>query len=420
MSYQFKFPDVGEGLHEAEIVRWLVKKEDVIKADDPVVEVQTDKSVVEISSPVAGKVVSLAGEEGKVIHVGDVLITIDETGKSSKEDSPQKESKSKQEVKAIESKTMEYGIENNNKPPRRVRAAPTVRKLARQLGVNIEEVVGTGPSGRVIEEDVRNFSQTGRQAETITENHSTVSVHPSFDIHSTELIEEIPFRGLKRKISEKMVQSVYTIPHATGMGEFDVTKLVEFRNSLKPFAEKHGCKLTYLPFIIKAVTKALIENPYLNSSLDTEKEKIILKKYYNIGIATATKGGLVVPVIKNADKKSIIEIALELDQLSNKAREGKLLPKHMQGGTFTISSTGNMGGGTYATPIINYPEAAILGIYKIEDKPAVVDGEIVIRKMMGNALSFDHRIMDGLEVGLFMNSLTEILENPESLLLEVR
>lgn len=418
MNYQFKFSDVGEGLHEAEIVRWLVHPGKIIKADEPVVEVQTDKSVVEIPSPVGGKVVSLAGEEGSFIHVGEVLVTIETENKSTNIIQNQYQTELNSESKQQNTIVNEGASYTSGKPAQKAMAAPTIRKLARELGVNINEISGTGPGGRVLEADVRSYSDPIRLSVKSSQVEESVVVKRDVN-ESEQRIEEIPFVGLRRKISEKMVQSVYTIPHATGMGEVDVTNLVELRKSLLPYAEKYGCKLTYLPFIIKAVTKSLIKYPYLNATLDEKRGKIILKKYYNIGVATATKDGLIVPVIKDADKKSILEIALELESITAQTRKRKIDVKSLQGGTFTISSTGKLGGG-FATPIINYPEVAILGVHAIKEKPAVVNGEIVIRSMMGQSLSFDHRVIDGEDSGLFMNSVTQILENPQSLLLEVR
>ncbi|MEH7249034.1 dihydrolipoamide acetyltransferase family protein [Neobacillus niacini] len=415
MSFQFHFPDLGEGLHEAEIIRWLVHPGQYVKTDEPVAEVQTDKSVVEITSPVTGKVLSLAGEEGTIIHVGDILVTFEEQGRKDNEQIPSIDGGQTTKM-ATNQSSFESVYSSATQTKIRPKAAPTVRMLARELGINLDEVIGTGPGGRIIEADVRGFSQPIKlPQETKITTHARKE-----EIETKNQEEEIPFVGLRRKISEKMIQSVNTIPHATGMGEVDVTKLVDLRKNLIPFAEKHGCRLTFLPFIIKAVTKSLIENPYLNSTLDEKRGKIILKKYYNIGIATSTKEGLVVPIIKNADKKSILEIALELEELTEKARQRKLELADLQGGTFTISSTGKNGGAVYATPIINYPEAAILGIYEIKRKPVVIEEEIVIRSMMGYALSFDHRIMDGQETGQFLTTLTNILENPESMMLEVR
>lgn len=419
MTFQFKFPDLGEGLHEAEIIHWLVQPGQQVKTDEPVAEVQTDKSIVEITSPVTGKVLSLGREEGTIIHVGDTLITFEEQGRKNNEEV---QSKDYEEISNLGTNNtiLESAYQTGVTTTKRPKAAPTVRRLARELGINLDNVLGTGPGGRIIEADIRGSSQSIKipQETKINEDINNIARNEESETMNRE--EEIPFVGIRKKISEKMVQSAFTIPHATGMGEVDATKLVNLRKNLIPYAEKHGCRLTYLPFIIKAVAKSLIKNPYLNSSLDEKRGKIILKKYYNIGIATATNDGLVVLVIKNADKKSIMEIALELEELTEKARQRKLELADLQGGTFTISSTGKNGGAIFATPIINYPEAAILGIYEIKRKPVVLEDEIVIRSMMGYALSFDHRIMDGQETGQFLSTLTNILENPETMMLEVR
>ncbi|WP_047154692.1 dihydrolipoamide acetyltransferase family protein [Aneurinibacillus tyrosinisolvens] len=397
MHFKFKLPDIGEGLHEAEIVRWLVKPGDRIEADQVVAEIQTDKAVVEIPSPVGGKIGSLAGDEGSVVHVGEVLITVEEE-------------------KEMEPAPALPEARPEQKKKKRALAAPTVRKLARELGIDIEQVTGTGPGGRVMETDIRIFIQPVSNENSNRESHSDPVLHT---VESANLEEEIPFQGLRKRISEKMVQSVYTAPQATGMDEIDVTQLVELKESLLPYAEAYGCKLTYLPFIIKAVTKTLKEQPYFNASLKPESGKIILKKYYNIGIATATKDGLIVPVIKNADQKSILEIALELEQLVEKVRQRRVDAADLQGGTFTISSTGKKGG-WFATPIINYPEVAILGVHAIKERPAVINHQIAIRSMMGMSLTFDHRVIDGEHAGKFMESFSHILENPQALYLEVR
>ncbi|WP_243292043.1 dihydrolipoamide acetyltransferase family protein [Bacillus sp. FJAT-47783] len=427
MNYEFTLTDLGEGLHEAEIVRWFVKEGDMIDKDQPVAEVQTDKAVVEIPSPVSGKVISLAGPIGTVIHVGNVLVTIEQYESTNQvtndskilQDLPQRTTS--ENKSAIFSQPNSQPSSNRSKTKCRVFAAPTVRKLARELGIDIETIAGTGPNGRVTEEDVRSaINEVAATSNTVaiptlqsmSESHADKKEPSSF-------VEEVPFNGLRKKISEKMVESMYTIPHATGMEEVDMTELTEIRKSLLPYVEVHGAKLTYLPFIIKAVTKGLKENPYLNSSLDQERGKILLKKYYNIGIATATSDGLVVPVIKDVDQKTILEIAIELHQLIEKVRQRKVSRDDLTGGTFTISSTGKKGG-WFATPVINYPEAAILGVHSIKEKPVVKDGQIVIRHMMGMSLSFDHRLIDGHPAGMFMKSVINTLENPNTLLMEVR
>lgn len=421
MTYEFKLPDIGEGLHEAEIVRWFVSVGDAIEADELIAEVQTDKAVVEMTSPVGGKVVALAGEEGSVVKVGETLITLDRQGDNTSERSvTTEESEPKQSIVDREQKAeqpKEFSPHNDNRLGRVV-AAPIVRKRARELGINIADVTGTAKGGRITLEDVENYVEN-RSKKT---DEDTIGEHsqPLLDqsVFSDEKDEHVPVRGLRKKIAEKMVQSKNVIPHVTGMDEIDVTKLVSVRKQLNEQLDSE-VTLTYLPFIIKAVTRALKEYPYFNATYDESKDEIILKKRMNIGIATATKQGLVVPVIKNADQKSLIEIAIELKELVEKAHEQKLALTEIQDGTFTITSTG-MNGGWFATPIINHPEVAIFGAHAIKKRPVVIDDEIVAREMMGISMTFDHRIIDGEPAGRFMQTVSQVLQNPEILLLDVK
>lgn len=401
MAYQFKFPDVGEGLHEAEIVKWLVKVGDTVQADDPLVEVQTDKSVVEIPAPVGGTILSLAKGEGELIRVGEVLVTIQ----------PAEENQ-----KGRVSRQKDGGAKPASP---KVLTSPKVRKLARELGVDLSRVKGSGPMGRVLEEDVRHFLEMNSITNFVADIQPKEGPGTRDYRDAGPQEEEVPYIGLRRKIGEQMIKAVFTIPHTTGMGEMDVTRLVEIRKELAPYAEKQGCHLTYLPFIIKAVTQCLKEFPSFNAILDEERGKIILKKYYHIGIATATADGLLVPVIKDTDQKTILQLAQELEHLTLLARKRKISAQQLQGSTFTISNTGKRRV-WFATPVINYPETAILGIHAITPRPVIREGEVVAREMMPFSLSFDHRVIDGDEAGQFMERLAEILEHPEILLLQVR
>lgn len=431
MIYEFKLPDIGEGLHEAEIIRWLIREGDVVKADQPIAEIQTDKAMVEMTTPVAGKVVALAGPEGATVKVGEPLIVVETEASVAGEAAPIEDS-------VREPVTVLHG-ETPRPARKRAIAAPSVRKRARELGVPIDEVEGTGEGGRVTLADLERYVREREAAVAVAElrERSGAAVLPVggtaieqkadkaawTSIASTELVvpeeERIPLRGLRKKIAEKMVKSAYTAPHVTGMDEVDVTKLVEIRKNLASELAKEQIKLTYLPFIIKAVTRALKQYPMFNASLDEETNEIVLKKRYHIGIATATKAGLVVPVIRDADQKSIRELAVEIAELSEKAHRQALRLDELQGSTFTITSTG-AGGGWFATPIINYPEVAIFGAHAIKRRPVVVGDEIVIRDMMGMSLTFDHRVIDGEPAGRFMRTVAHYLENPEVLLLDVR
>lgn len=413
MAFEFKLPDIGEGLHEAEIVQWFVKSNDYVKVDDPIVEIQTDKATVEIPSPIEGRIQNIYGEEGEIVEVGKVIVTFEGADKSKTTSSSTKKEKVESSVNT-EPASLHTLTSSDKKRKKRVRAAPAVRKFAREMGVDIELIQGTGPSGRVIKEDIVAFMESDKKDEIQHENTSSK--------HTPEILQEeteIPIRGLRKKISEKMSQSLYTAPQATAMDEIDVTELVDLKDKLAKEVESQGGKLTYLPFIIKAVTISLQKYPYFNASVNEAGDKIILKNYYNIGIATATDDGLIVPVLKHADKKSIFEIAIELGKLVERTRNKKVSPSDLTGGTFTISSTGKQAG-IFATPILNYPEVGILGIHKIVKKPMIFDEEIAIRSMMGISLSFDHRIIDGDVAGAFMTSVREYLENPYKLILEAR
>jgi pyruvate dehydrogenase E2 component (dihydrolipoamide acetyltransferase) len=412
MRYEFKLPDIGEGLHEAEIIRWLIQEGDEVAVDQPIAEIQTDKAMVEITTPVAGKVVALAGPEGATVKVGEALIVVEQQGAGA----VKANAVHQQEAASIETIAEPAPLQRK----KRVIAAPSVRKRAREMGVPIEEVEGSGEGGRVTLADLERYVKERESASAAAALPLEAAAPQTVGgQEATAKEERIPIRGLRKKIAEKMVKSAYTAPHVTGMDEVDVKKLVEIRTSLAKQLEPEAIKLTYLPFVIKAVTRALREHPIFNAMVDEETNEIVLKKEYHIGIATATKEGLVVPVIKHADQKSIRELAIEIAELSEKAHSHTLRIDELQGSTFTITSTG-AGGGWFATPIINYPEVAILGVHAIKRRPVVVGDEIVIRDMMGMSLTFDHRVIDGEPAGRFMRTVARILEHPEQLLLDVR
>jgi pyruvate dehydrogenase E2 component (dihydrolipoamide acetyltransferase) len=417
MPFEFKFPDIGEGLTEGEIVRWLVKEGDEVKEGQPLVEVETDKALAEIPSPKTGVILKLLAEEKEIVKVGQVIVIFGEKGDSWA--APPKKPKSVGVVGELEEAPEEA-------PPVTVRAeaakpalvsehalaTPSVRGLAKELGVDIDRVKGTGSEGRVLENDVRQAAETKEKPVDPTKKISKVK---KYDLYG--YVDRIPLRGVRRSIAKAMVKSKYTAPHVTTMDEADVTELWTIREKEKKAAEKKGIKLTILPFIFKGVIAGLMEHPYLNASLDDESEEILLKKYYNIGFATDTPEGLMVPVVKNAKDKSILQLADELTQLAGKARNRKIDLADLKGGTFTITNYGALGG-IYGTPIINYPEVAILGVGKIKDMPVVRDGKIAVRKMLHLALSFDHRVVDGGEAARFLNTVIARLEDPDLILLE--
>ena len=417
MPYEFRFPDIGEGLTEGEIIRWLVKEGDEIKEGQPLVEVETDKALAEIPSPKTGVILKILAKEKEVVKVGQVIIIFGEKGETLAALPPRPKSvgvvgeleEAPEEIPAVAAKAEPV------KPvlvSEHVMATPAVRALAKELGVEINKVRGAGPEGRVLERDVR---QVAEGKEKPVEEVKKPAKVKKYDLYG--YVERIPLRGVRRSIAKAMVRSKFTAPHVTTMDEADVTELWKIREKEKKTAEKKGIKLTILPFIIKAAIAGLMEHPYLNSTLDDENEEIILKKYFNIGFATDTPEGLMVPVVKNAKEKSILQLAEELTQLAEKARNRTIDLADLKGGTFTITNYGALGG-IYGTPIINHPEVAILGVGKIKDMPVVRDGKIEIRKILHLALSFDHRVVDGGEAARFLNTIIARLEDPDLILLE--
>ena len=417
MAFEFKFPDIGEGLTEGEIVRWLVKEGDEIKEGQPLVEVETDKALAEIPSPKTGVILKIMAKEKEIVKVGQVIVIIGERGEALAAPPPRPRSVGvvgELEEAPEEAPSVTFAAE----PVKTVLvsehalATPAVRALAKELGVDINKVKGSGPEGRVLEKDIRQFADAKGKP---PEPEKKVTKVKKYDLYG--YVDRIPLRGVRRSIAKAMVKSKYTAPHVTAMDEADVTELWKIREKEKKAAEKKGVKLTILPFIIKAVIAGLMEHPYLNATLDDENEEIILKKYFNIGVATDTPEGLMVPVVKNAKDKSILQIAQELTQLVEKARNRTIDLADLKGGTFTISNYGALGG-IYATPIINYPEVAILGVGKIREMPVVRNGKLVVRKILSLALSFDHRVVDGAEGARFLNTVIARLEDPDLILLE--
>jgi pyruvate dehydrogenase E2 component (dihydrolipoamide acetyltransferase) len=533
MVREFKLPDVGEGLAEAEIVDWLVEVGDTVSEDQPVAEVETDKAVVEVPSPVDGAVREILAEPGEMVPVGDVIITFDvESEARSASDAggetasePVEESTDETEVEsAVEpvDDAADAGAEAGNGSAEssakggRVFAAPSARRLARELDVDIASVAGSGPGGRVSEADVRAAAESSGESEAPGEDAPKSAVERADDAPKSKLgsksdgsasttsapadgpepagrertlaapstrklaeeegidlndvptdeerdeqafvsaervqqyaeaqraaqeadtqavqqeaasasadtetkpegeVERVPYRGIRRTIGKAMESSKYTAPHVTHHDTVVVGDLVETRARLKPKAEERGIKLTYMPFVIKAIVAALREYPVLNSQLNEEDEEMLVKHYHNIGIAVATDAGLMVPVVKDAGEKDMLTIASDVNELASKARDRSISREEMQGGTFSITNFGAIGG-EYATPIINYPETAILGLGELKQRPVVEDGEVVARWTIPISLSIDHRVIDGADAAQFANTLMEYLSNPELLLLE--
>ncbi len=408
MAKQFKFPDIGEGITEGEIVRWRIQEGELIEEDQTLAEVETDKAIVEVPSPYKGTVLKLHFKEKDIVHVGEVLVTIGEKGESVEEEVP----KEKIEAEEIPAPGVVGAIKETKEEIREISATPKVRRLALDLGVNIKSIQGSGPQGRIIEEDVRRFKEEKPPGVKKPE----IKVKAKFDFYGT--INRIPLRGVRRATAKRMSESVSKAAHVTHFDEADVTKLAKLRETMKKEAEEKGIKLTYLPFIVRAVIYALKDHPILNSTLDDEEGEIIVKEYFNIGIAVDIPDGLIVPVVKLAEHKSLFELAQEIQQLAEAAKARTLNMAELKGGTFSITNVG-MIGGEAATPIINYPEVAILATLKITDRVRVEGGEIKIKKILPLCLSFDHRVIDGAEAGRFVNDLIALLEEPDDLISEL-
>ena len=417
MPYEFKFPDVGEGINEGEIVKWFVKEGDKVKADQPLGEIETDKAVVEMPSPKSGTILKLHVKAGGIIHVGETMVTVLEEGESPEEAKKNIEAKKEakeekytgsvvgfleeaKEVKPIATAKKEAKI-TTQQPS--ILATPAIRNLAKQLNVDLATVKGTGQEGRITIDDVQKAAGTTKKEENV--GPAGIKVTRKYDFFG--YVERVPLHGVRKVVAQKMTESVFTAAQLTNMHEADVAELAILREREKAQYEKEGIKLTFMPYIIKDVALCLKEHPYLNASL--EGEEIVLKKYYNIGVAVDTEEGLFVPVVKGADSKDIKLLARDIERLASDARSKKINLMDLKGGTFTVSNLGAVGV-EFFTPIINYPESAILGVGRIMEKPVVKGGKIEIRKVLPLSLTYDHRIVDGAQAARFMNDLIERLQ----------
>jgi 2-oxoglutarate dehydrogenase complex dihydrolipoamide succinyltransferase (E2) component len=407
LTFEFKLPDLGEGITEGEILKLMAKEGEQVKEDQPLVEVMTDKVNVQIPSPRTGRVARVLVKEGDVAKVGQVILVIDDG--SGGAPAPTQAPAAVHPVQAAASSQPQRGP-----IAQAALATPATRRLARELGVEISTLTGSGPQGRVTEEDVRSSAGASKSGPTAV----TLQTVPTPQPKRGPREEVVPLRGVRKTISERMLRSLQTTAQVTHVDEADMTELVLLREAFKGSAEKRGVHLTYLPFIIKALVPALKEFPYVNSSLDEQGGNIILKSYYNIGIATDTDQGLVVPVVKDVDSKDIFELAGEIEKLSDRARTGQLSLEDVRGSTFTITNVGAIGG-LFATPIVNIPEVAILGLHKIAKRPVVRDGKIEVRDTTYLSLSFDHRVVDGAYAARFTSRVIEIIQDTKKLLSEV-
>lgn len=448
MIQEFRLPDLAEGVVEGELVSWLVSEGEQVTADQPLLEVMTDKATVEVPSPWTGVVKTLCFKEGETVPVGALLLEIEEAGGES---SGAPASGSASPAASVEPTPPPGHTGGNGGPPTaaavapstpapaaammsaspppatrpagsKILATPATRKLARELGIDLALVPGSGPKGRVTKDDVKNFAGSGQPAPAPAPAPRFSAPAAPAPIASVAAEDQrIPIKGLRKKIAERMVQSAFTAPHFTYVEEVDVTELVEVRGRLKHEAlnRPEPVKLTYLPLIIKALVLSFRKFPHLNALMDDAKNELVVKGAANIGIATATDAGLIVPVVKNCESRSVLSIAQEISRVSDAARAGKSALDDIQGSTFTITNLGPLGG-IFATPIINYPEVAILGIHKMRKTPVLLDDDnFTLRQVMNVSLSFDHRVIDGHIGALFTQEIKKYLENPSLLFLDL-
>lgn len=440
-TFEFILPDLAEGMAEGEIVQWLVKDGDTLGADQPMVEVLTDKATVELTSPRRGKVAKILWKNGDVVPVGSPLLVIELAPGESKPvasghgsmaaavagvpattptqaqpaPAPQAAPAAQPAIDTYASVQIAQSLPAAPvQREGRALAAPATRKLARDMGIDIQVVPGSGPAGRVLKDDVLSFANAAGGGTAAPVNGAGAPT--PLPIGGAE--ERIPLKGLRKVIAERMAHAKRTVAHVTHVDEVDLTELVALRAQLKAKAEAQGVKLSYLPFFVKAVVAALKQMPYLNASLDEAAGELVLKKYYNIGIAVDTPNGLIVPVIKDVDRKSLLEIAKEISELAERARQGKNSMDELKGATFSLTNIGAVGG-LFATPVVNHPEVGILAVNKLQKRPVVKGDEVVVRDMMYLALSFDHRVVDGADAARFVNQVGAYLADPMALFLEM-
>lgn len=457
-TYEFKLPDIGEGVTEGEIVKWLVTPGETVTEDQPMVEVMTDKATVTITSPKAGKIVETRGAVGGVVPVHSVLVVFDLGGGAAagssapaapaaakplakkddgpaatavgdiREDLPGMSHFASAPAPAAAPAAAKSTAYFNDKPL----ATPATRQLARELGVDLRVVAPSGAMGRVTKDDVRAAKGGGSAAPAqpaAAQPSAAAQPAPGSStaapaarapqaIAPAEGDERIALRGVRKRIFEGMSRSKHTAAHFTFVEECDASALIALRDRLRPAADAAGVKLTFLPFILKAVVAALKKHPSLNSAFDESTSEIVVKKGLHIGIAASTDHGLVVPVVRDADRKSILEVARDIQRLGEDAKQMRLKPEDLGGSTFTITSLGAQGG-LFATPVLNFPEVGILGVHKIKERPVVKNGQIVVGQVMLLSLSFDHRIIDGHVGAAFAYEIIGFLEDPDRLFLEM-
>jgi len=419
MAFDFYMPDIGEGVVEGEIVAWKVKEGDRITLDQPIVEVMTDKATVELPSPRAGVIAKINYKDGTICPVGKVLVVIDDDGAPAAKQAPPPSHHAPSTPTPTPTAARpqaQIEVVDASDERARVLATPATRRLARQLGVEIGRVPPTGKHGRVTTEDVKTYQTNGPATTAIARTQYAPVAIPNNALGYLE--ERIPLRGMRKKIADAMSRSVHTAAHFTYVEEIDMTELVAVRDRAKARAAERGVRLNYLPFIIKAIVSGLKKWPQLNASLDETTQEIVRKKYYHIGVAAQGPHGLVVSVIRDADLRSIFDLSREIERLGEAVRTNTATRDDLTGSTFTVSSLGKLGG-VLATPIINFPEVAVVGVHKIEEKPAVRNGQIVIRHLMNLSISVDHRLADGWDGAMFLQDVKSLLEDPTTMFMEM-
>jgi pyruvate dehydrogenase E2 component (dihydrolipoamide acetyltransferase) len=426
MVVEFKLPDIGEGVAEGEIVQWFVEEGATVQEDAPLVAVLTDKANVEIPSPRSGKVLKLHARVGEKVKVGAVLVTFEGGGPTPAAGAATAAAPAAPAPTATQAVTAGTAAA----APERILATPYVRRLAAERGVDLGQVRGSGPGGRIVEADLEG-AKTQAAAGAVKAIPAPASSAPAPAPAATPVPtpevppapakageERIPIRGIRRVIAEHMSEATHRAAHYTYVEEIDASELVRWRDRMAPHVEKNGVRLSYLPFIMKAVSVGLRAHPWMNAHMDDERGELVVQSHHHMGIATATKDGLIVPVVRDVDRKSVSHLAREIHDLANRGREGKLKREEMTGSTFTITSLGALGG-VLATPILNYPEVAILGVHKIQQRPVYrADGTIGPAQLMNLSVSLDHRVLDGAVAAQFLAVVKSHLEDPHQLFAE--
>jgi len=423
MSYEFRLPDIGEGVAEGEVVRWFVQEGETVQEDAPLVSVLTDKANVEIPSPKAGKVLKLYAQVGEKVKVGGLLVTID-AGGATAPSTPKSASSPVAGGGPASPASRPVAPPAPPPAPGIIPASPYVRRLAAERGIDLASVRGSGPGGRVTEADLR--ASGPATAAVAGSTPPARSAAPALAVPSppagaplADVAERVPIRGIRRTIAEHMTEATHRAAHFTYVEEVDASELVRLRDRMAKHVEKQGTRLTYLPFIVKGVVAGLKAHPRLNATMDDARNELVIRSAYHLGIATAAPDGLLVPVVRHADSKSLSQLAREIQDLSERGRAGKLERSELSGSTFTITSLGALGG-VLATPILNYPEVAILGVHKIQRRPVYrADGTVGPAELMNLSISLDHRVLDGYEGAQFLATVKGYLEDPHQLFAEL-